>query len=482
MTSYDEIRLMGIGGYGYHGVLATERQEGQPFHADVVLYLDTSQAARGDELTHTADYASVAQAVVGVIEGEPVNLIETLAARIADVVLGFGVDKVDVTVHKPQAPLGVAFSDVQVHISRSEVTGASALPAGPGIAQEAADADVAPAVGVAVPPAPPVAPPPPVVEEPVVGQSSLAPELTTPPDQPVAVVLGLGGNEGDVRHTLRGAIADLRNVEGLDITEVSPLARTVAVVAEGAPSQPDYLNAVVVAETTLSAHELLESVNRIEESHGRVREERWGQRTLDIDIITYGNVVAGDDHLTIPHPRAAQRAFVLLPWAHISPAAVIPGEGGGEVSQLAQTAGDRQGVRWMALDWLEDDTSTPTVSPGVVPQPQQEQPERVEEAKEPEEMKEPQEVAPLPPPVPDAEEPPAVADWLAGHEGEEPEYREAQPAIPVQPSFPPTHDHTNHPPEQQPQPQAPGVEWLADEEHPPPLSAQPQWLKVRRDE
>src|SRR5699024_5667598 len=89
-------------------------------------------AARTDELGHTADYSAVAKAVVEVIEGEPANLIETLAARIADVALGFGAAKVDVTLHKPQAPLGVPFSDVQVHVSRTAPTGASMAPAGSG--------------------------------------------------------------------------------------------------------------------------------------------------------------------------------------------------------------------------------------------------------------------------------------------------------------------------------------------------------------
>src|SRR5699024_8425105 len=137
-------------------------------------------AASTDELGHTADYSAVARAVVEVIEGAPVNLIETLAARIADVALSFGAAHVDVTVHKPQAPLGSPFTDVQVHVSRTAPTAASAAPAGPGVDSlaapapaedsEPAPADPAPApVGPdqpAVMPVPPVLPPSPPIPAP----------------------------------------------------------------------------------------------------------------------------------------------------------------------------------------------------------------------------------------------------------------------------------------------------------------------------
>src|SRR5699024_7898646 len=133
MGNYDEIRLIGIGGYGYHGGPARRGGAGQPFPADPAPHPDTRPAAGTAARGHTADYSAVARAVVEVIEGEHVNLIETLAARIADVALSFGAAKVEVTVHKPQAPLGVPFTDVQVHVSRTAPTGASATPAGPGV-------------------------------------------------------------------------------------------------------------------------------------------------------------------------------------------------------------------------------------------------------------------------------------------------------------------------------------------------------------
>ena len=89
----------------------------------------------------------------------------------------------------------------------------------------------------------------------------------------------------------------------------------------------------------------------IEDEHGRVRVERWAARTLDLDLITYGTVIHSDDELTLPHPRAAERAFVLEPWSHLDPDAELPGVG--RVVDLARNTSDRAGIRWMALDWLK---------------------------------------------------------------------------------------------------------------------------------
>jgi 2-amino-4-hydroxy-6-hydroxymethyldihydropteridine diphosphokinase len=90
---------------------------------------------------------------------------------------------------------------------------------------------------------------------------------------------------------------------------------------------PSYLNAVVTATYTGEPAALLQAVNRIEDAHGRERVERWGDRTLDIDIITFGGLVLSDEKLTIPHPRAWERDFVLAPWLQLDPDAVVPGRG-----------------------------------------------------------------------------------------------------------------------------------------------------------
>ena len=115
----DHITLSGVTAVGYHGVLDFERRDGQPFVVDAVLYLDFTKAAGSDDVLDTAHYGEVAERIRGWITGEPLNLIEALAVRIAeDVLAGFPVSAVDITVHKPQAPVGVEFGDVSVSVHR----------------------------------------------------------------------------------------------------------------------------------------------------------------------------------------------------------------------------------------------------------------------------------------------------------------------------------------------------------------------------
>ncbi|MDP9219301.1 MAG: dihydroneopterin aldolase [Actinomycetota bacterium] len=115
----DRVELRGLRGRGRHGVLAHETALGQDFVVDLTLHFDTRAAARSDDLGETVDYGAVATAVVGVITGEPVALIETLAQRIADAALRHQrVQAVDVSVHKPEAPITVPFDDVVVTIHR----------------------------------------------------------------------------------------------------------------------------------------------------------------------------------------------------------------------------------------------------------------------------------------------------------------------------------------------------------------------------
>ena len=115
----DRIVLRGLRGHGHHGVYAEERQRGQPFVVDVTLLVDLAAAARSDDVADTVHYGELAQQVVAEIEGEPAALIETLAERIARVCLADPrVGQAEVTVHKPQAPVGVAFDDVAVTVVR----------------------------------------------------------------------------------------------------------------------------------------------------------------------------------------------------------------------------------------------------------------------------------------------------------------------------------------------------------------------------
>lgn len=186
------------------------------------------------------------------------------------------------------------------------------------------------------------------------------------PDGPVEAVLALGANLGDAQGTLRRAVAELGTLTGVDVVRVGPLARTAAV---GGPEQPDFLNTVVIVQTTLSPRELLHGCQSVEAGNGRVRDVRWGPRTLDIDIVVFGDVIGSATDLELPHPRANERAFVLAPWAHLDPEAHLPGLGGGPVAALAATAHDREGIRWLALDWLHDaevPTAAQTSRPAAV--------------------------------------------------------------------------------------------------------------------
>lgn len=116
----DRIALRGLTGFGHHGVLAFEREQGQRFVADVVCFLDLAAAAEHDDLERTVDYGVLAADILADIEGEPLDLIEALADRIARTCLGrAGVQGVEVTVHKPDAPMPVPVADVAVTLTRS---------------------------------------------------------------------------------------------------------------------------------------------------------------------------------------------------------------------------------------------------------------------------------------------------------------------------------------------------------------------------
>jgi dihydroneopterin aldolase/2-amino-4-hydroxy-6-hydroxymethyldihydropteridine diphosphokinase len=257
----DRIVLEGVSATGYHGVLDFEKRDGQSFVVDVTLELDLGPAGRSDDLARTVNYAEVAADVVRRITGPSFDLIERLAEVIAGDVLGRElVEAVEVTVHKPEAPVGQQFSDVRVTVRRGG----------------------------------------------------------TP------VVIALGANLGDRGETLSAAVEALRTLPGVIVTQVSPVVETDPV---GGPEQPTYLNAVVLARTDRDPADLLAALHQIEQVHGRTREVRWGARTLDLDLIQVGRpgtaseVCRDDPALTLPHPRAAERAFVLVPWDLADPGA-----------------------------------------------------------------------------------------------------------------------------------------------------------------
>ncbi|MDN5558252.1 MAG: 2-amino-4-hydroxy-6-hydroxymethyldihydropteridine diphosphokinase [Ruaniaceae bacterium] len=264
----DTIWLSGITAHARHGVFDFERENGQEFTIDVGYEYDTRAAARTDSIAVAVSYADVAAAVHAALTSDPVALIEALAESLARAVLAFeGIDAVTVVVHKPHAPLAVPFSDVTLTIRRTR--------------------------------------------------------LTVVPQEPVTCVLALGGNLGDVPATLRSAIARL--TAAVTVDGVGPLVRTGAMTLPGSAPQDDYWNTVLVGRTALAATELLNLCQAVELAHGRERHERWGARSLDVDIVAYGGLDAETNDLTLPHPGATTRAFVLVPWASVDSDARVRG-------------------------------------------------------------------------------------------------------------------------------------------------------------
>ncbi|MCL7428237.1 2-amino-4-hydroxy-6-hydroxymethyldihydropteridine diphosphokinase [Streptomyces sp. NPDC057806] len=143
---------------------------------------------------------------------------------------------------------------------------------------------------------------------------------------PQRAVISLGSNLGNRLETLQGAIDALEDTPGLRVKAVSPVYETEPWGVQPG-SQPSYFNAVVILKTTLPPSSLLERAQAVEEAFHRVRDERWGPRTLDVDIVAYADVVSDDPALTLPHPRAHERAFVLAPWHDVEPEAQLPGRG-----------------------------------------------------------------------------------------------------------------------------------------------------------
>lgn len=303
----DAITLTGLTVYGYHGVFDFERREGQDFIVDVTLHTDTRAAAASDALVDTADYGTLSEDIAAIIAGEPLNLIETLAERIADHCLTVA-DSATVTVHKPAAPVPVAFDDVSVTITRP----APEAPAGSLPAPEAGD--------------------------------------TRAESTGLQAVLGLGANLGQPLEALRATVTALNTHPDISVEACSTAFATKPV---GGIDQPDFTNAVAIVTTELSPLQLLGVCQGIELAHGRTREIRWGPRTLDIDLIRCTRTGSLDDaaaeitcetgQLVLPHPRAAERAFVLAPWAQLRPDATVATASGTVPLSTALTRADDGG-------------------------------------------------------------------------------------------------------------------------------------------
>ncbi|WP_062387794.1 2-amino-4-hydroxy-6-hydroxymethyldihydropteridine diphosphokinase [Demequina iriomotensis] len=317
----DQIIVQGIRVTGFHGVYAPEKESGQLFLADVVAHVSTRTAADKDELARTVNYSDIADRTAEVLGGDPSDLLETVAEHIARAILEMeGVQAVDVVVHKPQAPLHVEFRDVMVKIRRDLRSGT--LWAGKRIGSSAGGAG-----------------------DPYSSGPREAEPADAEPIQPVTGYLGLGGNIGDVDATFREALWELHRIPGIEVRRVSSLFRTRPI---GGPEQPDFLNAVIEVQTSLAPRALLAACQGIEVVHGRERHEPNGPRTLDLDLLAYGDVSLDEPDLVVPHPRAAERAFVLQPWATLAPDHVLPG--GERIGDLAAEVGT-DGVELVAARW-----------------------------------------------------------------------------------------------------------------------------------
>ncbi|MCW2812061.1 MAG: folK [Friedmanniella sp.] len=150
------------------------------------------------------------------------------------------------------------------------------------------------------------------------------------------VVYSIGSNLGDRLQNLQGAVDALSDTPDIILVDVSSVYETDAV--GGPVDNPPFLNLVVVAETTLEPRTLLERAAAIEDAYGRVRDlDRWGPRTLDVDLIVVGGAELDQPDLKLPHPLAHERGFVLVPWFEIDPTGQIPGRG--SVADLVAAAG-----------------------------------------------------------------------------------------------------------------------------------------------
>lgn len=253
------ITVKGLKVTACHGVLPEEKINPQPFVFDIDMDCDTTAAAKSDDVNLTVNYAAVCELVASFCKENCFNLIEKLAYGAAyKIAETFPLVKaVEVTVHKPEAPVGLPFDDISVTARVERNT----------------------------------------------------------------VILSLGSSEGDKKAALDGAIRALNALDGIKVLKVSDYIETEPY---GGAAKNKFLNCALTAECLISPRELLDNIHLIESSFGRVRDTRWGDRTLDIDIVFFGNKIIAEEGLCVPHPDYKNRAFVLTPLKQIVPGFVCP--------------------------------------------------------------------------------------------------------------------------------------------------------------
>ena len=253
------INIKGVKVSACHGVLESEKTTPQPFIFDIAIDSDITQAAITDDVKDTVNYAEVCTIVTAYCKKNSFNLIERLANGAAEEVIKRfrSANAVEVTVHKPHAPIPHPFEDVSVtaRVERNEV------------------------------------------------------------------VLSLGSSQGDKEESLQFAIDRLAQTEGIEVLTVSSFIESSPY---GGVAKNVFLNGAVLISTILSPGRLLNTIHEIEAEGGRVRTKRWADRTLDIDIVFFGNKLIREKGLCIPHPDYINRQFVLIPLKQIVPDFVCP--------------------------------------------------------------------------------------------------------------------------------------------------------------
>lgn len=329
----DSLRITGIRAWGRHGILPEEHQNAQPYIVDITLFLDLSKAGENNSITDTVDYGQVANLVASVIEHSTSDLIEALAQQIASTVLRISkIRRVIVTVHKPHAPLKVPFADVSTTIERSRIAHDSGEDEINDDVSELKSNDNS------------------VVQSSIHSDRSHDHQQSQSQPRVHRAIISMGGNLGNVRRAMREAIVAMDGITGNQVMGISPLYRTTPWGMDD--HAPDFYNAIVELDTLLDAPGLLKALQLIEAAHGRSHAVHWGSRPLDLDIIDFDHQVSDDPSLTLPHPRAWQRAFVLAPLADLEPDAVLPGEHGGKVADLLAACPDKDTVRRVSDEWI----------------------------------------------------------------------------------------------------------------------------------
>lgn len=252
------LRLRGLRLVATHGVLAQERERAQPFEVDLEIEMDLAAAALGDDITSALDYADVLSLVEDAMGPPPANLLEHLALRVARSILAScdRANAVTVELRKLRPPVSFDLAWAAVMMR--------------------------------------------VTREAIGGRS------------PARAFLGLGSNIGDRLSYIRAALAGIDDLVGVSsLYETEPVG--------GPPDQGPYLNVVAELRTTRSPRELLGLARELESAAKRVRGERFGPRTLDVDVLLVGDEVVDDEDLIVPHPRMWTRRFVTEPLHELAP-------------------------------------------------------------------------------------------------------------------------------------------------------------------